>query len=121
MASVQTTCQVRCTLRADENIPVQDNVLATYVFRIAQEAINNSIKHSKAGKIEVTLAPHGDRMQLTVTDDGTGFSPEAKLDGLGLRIMDYRARRIGGTLEVTTTEKGGTRITCLFRNKYESN
>lgn len=121
ISSIEKTCGVRCTLRADENISVQDNVLATHVFRIAQEAINNSVKHGKAKAIEVTLAPNGDRIELTVTDNGTGFSPEAKMDGLGLRIMHYRARRIGGALEVATTEKGGTRITCLFRNKYESN
>ncbi|HWN94086.1 MAG TPA: ATP-binding protein, partial [Methylomirabilota bacterium] len=121
VTNIQATCKVRCTLQAEENISVQDNVLATHVFRIAQEAINNSIKHSKAENIEVSLAPNGDRIELTVSDDGAGFSPEQKMDGLGLRIMHYRARRIGGALEVATTEKGGTRITCLFRNKYESN
>jgi PAS domain S-box-containing protein len=121
IAGIQTTCKVRCSLRADENIFVQDNVLATHVFRIAQEAINNSVKHAKAESIEVTLKPNGDRIELTVSDDGLGFSTEMKRDGLGLRIMHYRARRIGGALEVVSTEKGGTRVTCLFRNKYESN
>jgi signal transduction histidine kinase len=56
-----------------------------------------------------------------VSDDGTGFSPESRVDGLGLRIMNYRARRIGGNLEVTASSQGGTRVTCLFHNKYESN
>jgi signal transduction histidine kinase len=121
VTNVQSTCNVRCLLRAEEKISVQDNVLATHVFRIAQEALNNSVKHGKAKNIEISLAPNGDRIELTVSDDGTGISPEAKLDGLGLRIMHYRARRIGGALEVATTEKGGTRVTCLFRNKYESN
>lgn len=119
--SVERTCSVRCTVHASEAVTVHDNVLATHVFRIAQEAINNSVKHGKAKNIEVTLGPGGDKIELTVTDDGTGFSPEAKMDGLGMRIMHYRARRIGGTLEVATTEKGGTRVKCLFRNKYESN
>jgi signal transduction histidine kinase len=119
--SVANTCGVHCALRAKETISIHDNVLATHVFRIAQEAINNSIKHSKAKNIEVTLDFNGDKTELTVTDDGAGFSPEAKLDGLGLRIMHYRARRIGGELHVTTTDKGGTRVTCSFRNKYESN
>ena len=120
-ASVERTCSVRCLLRFDEKISLQNNVLATHIFRIAQEAINNSIKHGKAKNIEVCLSSNGDRVELTITDDGAGMSPEAKMDGLGLRIMHYRARRIGGTLEVATTEKGGTRITCLFRNKYDSN
>jgi PAS domain S-box-containing protein len=120
-ANVESACNVRCSLSADENVSVRDNVLATHIFRIAQEAINNSVKHGKAKSIQVTLTPNGDRIELSVSDDGSGFSPEAKMDGLGLRIMNYRARRIGGTLEVATTEQGGTRITCLFRNKYESN
>jgi PAS domain S-box-containing protein len=119
--NVEKTCGVNCSIRVDENVSVQDTILATHVFRIAQEAINNSVKHGKAKKIEVSLSPNGDRIELSVTDNGAGISPEAKMDGLGLRIMHYRARRIGGVLEVATTENGGTRITCLFRNKYESN
>ncbi len=119
--SVARTCSVRCTLRANEAISIHDNVLATHVFRIAQEAINNSTKHSRAKNIEVTLDLQGDKTELTVIDDGAGFSPEAKLEGLGLRIMHYRARRIGGELQVATTDKGGTCVTCSFRNKYESN
>ena len=121
VGNVQMTSKVHCALRASENVFVQDHVLATHVFRIAQEAINNSVKHAKAASIQVTLAPRGDQIELTVSDDGAGFTSEAKLEGLGLRIMHYRARRIGGTLEVASSEKGGTRITCLFRNKYESN
>ncbi len=119
--SVARTCGVRCALRADENISVPDNVLATHLFRIAQEAINNSIKHSQAKNIEVTLELRGDQHELTVTDDGAGFSPTEKLEGLGLRIMHYRARRIGGELQVAAPDKGGTRITVSFRKKYESN
>jgi two-component system, LuxR family, sensor kinase FixL len=119
--NVQSTCKVQCTLRAEEHISVQDHVLATHVFRIAQEAVNNSLKHGKARTIEVSLVANGDRLELSVSDDGVGFSPEVKKDGLGMRIMHYRARRIGGSLEVATTEKGGTRVTCFFRNKYESN
>jgi PAS domain S-box-containing protein len=119
--SVERTCSIRCTLQAHEGVTVHDNVLATHIFRIAQEAINNSVKHAKAKHIQVTLRPGGDKIELAVTDDGTGFSPQAKMDGLGLRIMHYRARRIGGTLEVAADEKGGTKVTCLFGNQYESN
>lgn len=120
-ASVQKTCGVRCSLKTTEKISINDNVLATHVFRIAQEAINNSIKHSKAKNIEVTLDVNGDKLHLTVSDDGVGFSPEAKLDGLGMRIMQFRARRIGGELRVAPGPAGGTSVTCSFRNKYESN
>jgi PAS domain S-box-containing protein len=120
-STVEKTCNIRCILKAGDGVIVQDNVLATHVFRIAQEAVNNSVKHGKAKSIEVSLLANGDRLELSVCDDGSGFSPETKREGLGLRIMHYRARRIGGSLEVAATEKGGTRVTCLFRNKYESN
>ena len=119
--SVTRTCGVRCALLSDEKVSVPDNVLATHLFRIAQEAINNSLKHSKAKNIEVTLELHGDQHELTVTDDGAGFAPDEKLEGLGLRIMHYRARRIGGELQVAPGDRGGTRVTVSFRKKYESN
>ena len=119
--SVSRTCGVRCALCADENISVPDNVLATHLFRIAQEAINNSIKHSKAKNLEVTLETTGDKHELTVTDDGVGFAPDGQREGLGLRIMHYRARRIGGELQVTAGDQCGTRVTVSFRKKYESN
>ena len=83
--------------------------------------MNNSIKHSRAKNIDVTLDVNGDQLQLRVTDDGTGFTPEAKLSGLGLRIMQFRARRIGGELLVAAGDQGGTSVTCSFRNQYESN
>jgi PAS domain S-box-containing protein len=120
-ANVEGMCKIKCNFKAKDGIDVQDNVLATHIFRIAQEAINNSVKHGKAKKIDITLLPNGDHLELCVADDGTGFNTEAKMDGLGLRIMHYRARRIGGTFAITTPEKGGTRVTCSFRNKYESN
>jgi len=121
ISSIQKTCDIRCELEIEESAFVQDHVLATHVFRIAQEAMNNSAKHGKAKHILVTLKSNGDRIELSVSDDGTGFSPESRVDGLGLRIMNYRARRIGGNLEVTASPQGGTRVTCLFHNKYESN
>jgi len=120
-ANVERMCDVKCSFKSPESISGQDNVLATHVFRIAQEAINNSVKHSKSKKIDVTLQPVGDHLELCVVDNGTGFNTSAKMDGLGLRIMHYRARRIGGTLDIKASAGGGTRVTCSFRNKYESN
>jgi PAS domain S-box-containing protein len=119
--TVQRTSGVRCTLRAADRVAINDNVLATHVFRIAQEAINNSIKHSRAKNIDVTIEVEDDRLKLAVTDDGTGFSPAEQLDGLGLRIMQFRARRIGGDFQIAPGDRGGTSVTCSFRNKYESN
>lgn len=119
--SVSKTCGVQCALRGDESICVHDNVLATHLFRIAQEAINNAVKHGHARSIEVVLKLVGEKIELAVADDGVGVSPDLKLEGLGLRIMSFRARRIGGELQVTNPQHGGTRVACTFRNKYESN
>jgi PAS domain S-box-containing protein len=118
---IERTCKVRCTFEGSESVVIDDLPVKAQVFRIAQEAINNSVKHGKARLIEVTLKLAGDRIELTVTDDGVGIPPDAKMDGLGMRIMHYRARKIGGSLDVTTPPKGGTRVTCSFRKKYESN
>ncbi len=120
-ADVERMCKVRCSFRADSSIDVTDQVIATHVFRIAQEAVNNAVKHGKARSIEVTLMPVHDHLELSVADDGAGFAPDAKMDGLGLRIMNYRARKIGGALEVAKPDQGGIRVTCSFRKKYESN
>jgi signal transduction histidine kinase len=119
--SIERMCNVKCNFKSRNDVVVQDSAVATHVFRIAQEAINNSVKHGKCKQIDVTLSTVDDHLELCVTDNGTGFDSKAKMDGLGLKIMHYRARRIGGSLEISSPEKGGTRVTCSFRNKYESN
>jgi DNA-binding CsgD family transcriptional regulator len=80
---------------------VRDHASATHLYRIAQEAINNAVKHGKARQIAVGLAAQSDQASLTVTDDGCGLvaKPE-KTSGMGLRIMKYRAGMIGATLEI---------------------
>ena len=97
---------------------VPDNNVATHLFRIAQEAISNAVKHGKARTIIVDLHDNGDELFLTIKDDGIGLQRAAgKPHGMGLRTMDYRARVIGGTLRVHPGAKGGTEIICIVRNR----
>ncbi len=104
-----------CRLRCQEPVYVNDLETATQVYRIAQEALNNAMRHSHASKLEVTLAQQGNSTVLTVRDDGDGIPEDAgEGGGMGLRIMKYRARMIQGTLDVRRVPQGGTLVTCNF-------
>jgi PAS domain S-box-containing protein len=79
----------------------------THIYRIAQEALNNISKHAAASKVTVGIEGHGDRVELTVQDDGRGFDPERRPhDGLGLAGMRERAQLIAGRLDVESGARG---------------
>ncbi len=87
--------------------------VAIQLFRIAQEAMHNAIKHSQAKRIVVRLASTNGHIILTVKDDGIGFNAHARTKkGMGLAIMQYRARMVDGTLDIRTTDEGGVVVTC---------
>jgi PAS domain S-box-containing protein len=92
-----------------EQIP-KDVTLCLY--RITQEALRNVVKHSGAAEAEVELLGHGDRIELSITDCGVGFSPESaqRTSGLGLITMQERLRLVGGQLSVESEPSHGTRI-----------
>ena len=81
------------------------------LYRIAQEALHNTVKHARAGRIYLKLDLGADRIVLEVSDDGSGFDPGGSFPGhLGLKSMRERAGRLGGTLEVESRSGYGTRI-----------
>ncbi len=87
--------------------------VGVHLYRIAQEAINNALKHSKAREIRVGLETDADFVTLTVADDGVGVPrnpPGGK--GMGLRIMAYRASVIGAQFDLERLHPQGTRIRC---------
>jgi PAS domain S-box-containing protein len=109
---------VPCRLRADSHVPVEDNNVATQVFYIAREAITNALRHAKPRSIEVELKGDNDSVVLRVRDDGIGMPAERPPDsGIGLRIMQYRARLIGAVLEIGPGEGCGTVVTCLLKQE----
>jgi len=104
---------VSCEFVCDEPIPVLDHEVATQLYRIAQEALTNAVKHSRASRIDVSLEHRGrSLLRLEVTDDGVGLSAEQPREGLGLRIMASRAELIGATLVIEPFPAGGTRVRC---------
>ena len=116
-AHVQKLFHIECRLECREPVLIRDNVFATHLYRIVQEAINNAVKHGRAKHIFISLKPAGDRIALTVTDDGLGFSNETKKNGgMGLHIMKYRASVVDATIEVRSGVDGaGTTVICVFR------
>lgn len=107
---------IECRFECDGLVAIQDNVAATHLYRIAQEAINNAVKHGRAKRITVSLRPAGEKVTLTVADDGIGFSNAPhKKTGMGLHTMKYRAGVVGGTLDVRPGANGaGTLVACVF-------
>ena len=105
----------KCACHFDCPVPVMmtDNVAATHLYRIAQEAVTNAIKHGKPERIEIGLAQIDGRIKVCVEDDGCGFPEKlSKKAGIGLRIMRYRAGMIGGSLETGNRPSGGASVVC---------
>jgi PAS domain S-box-containing protein len=120
-AQTQERCGIECRLDSREPLQVDDNVLATHLFRIVQEAINNAVKHSRARHIIVRPESRNGTLIVTVEDDGVGLGEHARRNGgMGLRIMQYRAGVIDATLEVRPANAGGTAVVCLVRNQRDT-
>jgi PAS domain S-box-containing protein len=109
---------VRCDLKCDEFVPVDDAEIATHLYRITQEAITNAIKHGRAKNIQVEFACKTGKAVLSVENDGLDFPEklEPRGTGMGLQIMDHRADIIGALLEITKAPQGGTIVTCSWQN-----
>jgi PAS domain S-box-containing protein len=108
-----------CRLEVKPSFHLNDDTVATHLYRIAREAVINANKHAQARQIVVKLERSGQRqMVLSVTDDGVGV-PKARngAPGLGFHIMNYRAGLMGGQLKVESPEKGGTRVACYVLDR----
>ena len=113
----QETYGIDCAFHAEDDGRVRDNKASVHLFHIAQEAVNNAARHGKPGRILITLAAGGeDGGQLVVEDDGAGIPGEAERgQGMGWRIMNYRAAMIGGSLDIQRRRHGGVVVTCRFK------
>jgi PAS domain S-box-containing protein len=110
--------RVQCRFRCGKPVLVRDHSLAIHLYRIAQEAVSNAVKHGKAGRIEISLTAKGKNVRLAVTDNGNGIPEEsAKNEGMGLRTMQYRADRIGGSFAAQRLPDGGTEVICTVADR----
>ena len=113
--------RIRCVFDCPEVVKFNDHAAATHLFRIAQEAVSNAIKHGKAKNISVQLREAADDISVRVSDDGIGF-PEnfSGGTGMGLRIMQARIGMVGGTLRVEQNPDGGVTVSCHAPKKSEA-
>lgn len=115
---VATTNQLRqssVSFYSDEEIGITDPVVAIHLYRIAQEALSNAMKHARASHVAVSLKRAADALTLTISDDGAGLPESAtRSTGMGLHTMEYRANLIGATFSADGNESGGVSVTCVL-------
>ena len=115
-SSTSSLAEISCSFLCPEPLQVLDNTLAVHLFRIAQEAVSNAIKHGRAKAVVIALEANDGMVSLRVSDDGIGFdSARSARRGMGLNIMRYRARTIGGTLEIQPNSPSGTVVVCTLK------
>ena len=104
-----------CRFEIAGDVHFRNPPVAIHLYRIAQEALNNAIKHAHPQKVVVRLTRSTGGITVSVDDDGKGFDPlSVQTGGMGLRIMRYRAKMINGKLEVRTRHGGGTVVACTY-------
>lgn len=106
---------IDCRFASKGNVAVHNTMVATHLYRIAQEAINNALKHGRPTRLMVVLERRGDKAILTIHDNGLGFSiDKERSHGMGLRTIAYRAGMIGADVSVQSEPDRGTTLACTF-------
>lgn len=105
--------RMRCRFECSEPVVIMDSAKALALYRIAQEAVNNALKHSCASEIVVRLTQTADAVKLCISDNGDGFSKQNS-GGMGQQVMKHRAGSIGAELKVDSKVGRGVTITCIL-------
>jgi len=108
---------VLCHFEGREDLVIDDNLVATHLYYITAEAVNNAVKHAGATRIEISIYLHKGYIHLRITDNGCGIEESHLHDGMGLPIMRYRVQVIGAFLEIRNVPQGGTTIHVTLENK----
>jgi signal transduction histidine kinase len=112
---VESQSGIPCRFLCHQEIPVLDSATALHLYRIAQESVNNAIKHACSTSIHMALTMTGSLIILIVKDDGLGIpQPSGRRDGMGLRIMAHRATSIGAVLSIQPNGNKGTQVICAM-------
>jgi signal transduction histidine kinase len=114
-ASASERFKAACKFECPQPVLLHDPSVITHLYRITQEAISNAVRHGKARHINICLDSEDNETVLTVTDDGSGIPDTARNNqGMGLRIMAYRASMIGAAFHIERLHARGTRVTCTL-------
>jgi signal transduction histidine kinase len=104
---------IRCRFYCPSPVVVADQKTATHLYRIAQEAVSNALRHSGAQQVKISLTSDEKTLRLEISDDGKGFA-KAPGAGMGLGMMNHRAQVIGARLDVKSARGKGSTVTCLL-------
>lgn len=116
-ASACDNSGIKCHFKAARGVHVPDDTVALHLYRIAQEAVTNAVKHSGAKNVLLTLDRNRTQTCISVQDDGKGFVVKRRGKGLGLHMMRYRANALGGELKIERRRTGGMDVTCVIPTK----
>jgi len=105
--------RVRCQLHCPRPVLLKNEEATGHLYRIAQEAVNNALKHSGAKHLNLSLTRERGQVRLEIADDGAGLPPHPE-PGLGLGLMRHRAALVGADLKIESPSRGGTVITCIL-------
>lgn len=112
---IKARFKVDVALALPRRLPPHNPDQTIHVFRIAQEAVTNAVRHGKARTIRITIAAHGGEIQMEVADDGNGFpEPGHRREGIGTHIMRYRAGVLGGRLEFGNLAPHGAVVRLVY-------
>ena len=115
---VQQEGKAACRFECPKAVSVGDNLVATHLYLVAQEAVHNALKHGRPKSIQISLLAN-ERLILRVQDDGLGMSAgTTQTSGLGLRIMRNRAAIIGAILTIEPAQPTGTLVTCTLPSRH---
>jgi PAS domain S-box-containing protein len=107
--------RLSCRLDCPDNVTLGDREASIHLYRIAQEAINNAVKHSQADRVVVHLSRRNGRLLLKIADNGKGLPGQTEpAEGMGLHLMKHRAGMIGARLEVQSRAGKGVTVTCTL-------
>lgn len=105
---------IRCSFRCTTPVYIDSEGIATHLFRIAQEAVNNAIKHGQADRVHISLCYTEEGTALSIRDNGVGIPQKTPSTGMGMQIMKYRASTIGATVSLRRAGKRGTLVRCIL-------
>src|SRR5262249_37554808 len=107
---------IQCRLNCSSPVLLEDLTTGAHLFRIAQEALSNAVRHGHATEVAITLESEPHQLMLTIQDNGIGLpAVPVDSDGMGIHIMHYRSRMIGATLQIESSPGNGTLVRCVLR------
>lgn len=116
LSDFEKWANLNCSLVYPEHIPLPDDLTAVNLYYIALESLNNVARHATAENVNINLAIEEGQLRMSISDDGRGIEGNARdMRGLGLRIMNYRARIIGASLDIHSPPGGGTEVEVLLK------